>query len=221
MRARAGGLPVWVKPAVFTACLLPLAWALGEGITVGLGTNPIEEITHRSGDWTLRFLLITLCVSPLRWLTGWTALLRLRRMLGLFAFFYATLHLFTYLWLDQFFLWGEIAADIVKRPFITVGMAAFVILLALAATSTQGAVRRLGRRWVTLHRGVYIAAILGVVHFWWLVKFDVREPALYAVLLTVLLLGRVMRAGWRRWGPDAAPSARAASATRAGSAAST
>jgi sulfoxide reductase heme-binding subunit YedZ len=205
MAAR-GALAPRVKPTVFALCLLPLLWAVGQALTGGLGTNPIEEITHRSGDWTLRLLLITLCVSPLRWLTGWNALLRLRRMLGLFAFFYAALHLTTYLWLDQFFLWGEIVADIIKRPFITVGMASFLILLALALTSTQGAVRRLGRRWITLHRGVYVAAILGVVHFWWLVKFDVREPALYAVLLTILLVARAMRAGWRRWGPRLEPA---------------
>jgi sulfoxide reductase heme-binding subunit YedZ len=174
----------WVKPA----------WLAFDAYAGRLGVNPIETVTHSTGDWTLRFILIALCVTPLRWLTGQAWILRLRRMLGLFAFFYACLHLTTYLWLDQFFIWQDILADIVKRPFITVGFASFVILAALAATSTDGMLRRLGRRWKTLHRGVYLAAILGVVHFWWLVKADIREPALYAGLLAVLLGYRVVRA---------------------------
>ncbi|MGD8497981.1 MAG: protein-methionine-sulfoxide reductase heme-binding subunit MsrQ [Chromatiales bacterium] len=184
----------WVKPAVFGLSLLPAAWLAFDAYAGRLGVNPIETVTHSTGDWTLRFILIALCVTPLRWLTGQAWILRLRRMLGLFAFFYACLHLTTYLWLDQFFIWQDILADIVKRPFITVGFASFVILAALAATSTDGMLRRLGRRWKTLHRGVYLAAILGVVHFWWLVKADIREPALYAGLLAVLLGYRVVRA---------------------------
>jgi sulfoxide reductase heme-binding subunit YedZ len=184
----------WVKPAVFGLSLLPAAWLAFDAYAGRLGVNPIETVTHSTGDWTLRFILIALCVTPLRWLTGQAWILRLRRMLGLFAFFYACLHLTTYLWLDQFFIWQDILADIVKRPFITVGFASFVILAALATTSTDGMLRRLGRRWKTLHRGVYLAAILGVVHFWWLVKADIREPALYAGLLAVLLGYRVVRA---------------------------
>lgn len=184
----------WVKPAVFGLSLLPAAWLAFDAYAGRLGVNPIETVTHSTGDWTLRFILIALCVTPLRWLTGQAWIFRLRRMLGLFAFFYACLHLTTYLWLDQFFIWQDILADIVKRPFITVGFASFVILAALAATSTDGMLRRLGRRWKTLHRGVYLAAILGVVHFWWLVKADIREPALYAGLLAVLLGYRVVRA---------------------------
>jgi sulfoxide reductase heme-binding subunit YedZ len=184
----------WVKPAVFGLSLLPAAWLAFDAYAGRLGVNPIETVTHSTGDWTLRFILIALCVTPLRWLTGQAWILRLRRMLGLFAFFYACLHLTTYLWLDQFFVWQDILADIVKRPFITVGFASFVILAALATTSTDGMLRRLGRRWKTLHRGVYLAAILGVVHFWWLVKADIREPALYAGLLAVLLGYRVVRA---------------------------
>jgi sulfoxide reductase heme-binding subunit YedZ len=184
----------WVKPAVFGLSLLPAAWLAFDAYAGRLGVNPIETVTHSTGDWTLRFILIALCVTPLRWLTGQAWIFRLRRMLGLFAFFYACLHLTTYLWLDQFFIWQDILADIVKRPFITVGFASFVILAALATTSTDGMLRRLGRRWKTLHRGVYLAAILGVVHFWWLVKADIREPALYAGLLAVLLGYRVVRA---------------------------
>jgi sulfoxide reductase heme-binding subunit YedZ len=196
----------WVlKPLVFVVCLLPLGIMVWQGLHDGLGANPIEELTHRTGDWTLRLLLITLAVTPLRQTLGWTQLMRLRRMLGLYAFFYATLHFTIYLWLDQFFDWGEIAADIVKRPYITVGFAAFVLLIPLAATSTQGMMRRLRRHWVRLHRAVYVIAILGVMHFWWLVKADVREPAVYAALLTLLLGYRLLRAGRGR-----APAARLA-----------
>lgn len=195
-----------IKPVVFTAALVPVAWMLWQGFAGGLGVNPIETITHRTGDWTLRFLLITLTVTPLRRLMGWTWLQRLRRMLGLFAFFYAALHLTTYLWLDKFFLWGEIADDILERPFITVGFAAFLILVPLAATSTKGMMRRLGRRWGQLHRGVYLAVILGVLHYWWLVKADIREPAIYA-LLTGLLLG--IRVWW--WAAARRRSVRTAS----------
>lgn len=187
-----------LKPALFIACLLPLAWMLLLAWQDALGANPIEEITHRTGDWTLRLLLMTLAVTPLRRLTGWSWVIRLRRMLGLFAFFYALLHLVTYLWLDQFFLWAEILHDVIKRPFITVGFAAFVILAALAATSTNAMMRRLGRRWTQLHRAVYVAAILGVLHFWWLVKADLREPAVYAAVLALLLGLRVVAAAARR-----------------------
>lgn len=186
-----------IKPAVFVAALLPVLWAVWQGMSGDLGANPIETITHRTGDWTLRFLLLTLTVTPLRRWTGWNWLQRLRRMLGLYAFFYAVLHLTTYLWLDKFFLWGEIAADILERPFITVGFASFLILVPLAATSTKGMMRRLSRRWGQLHRGVYAAVILGVLHFWWLVKADIREPAIYAGL-TALLLGLRVWWAWAR-----------------------
>ncbi len=183
-----------LKPLVFVACLVPLGLMAWQGLNDALGANPIEELTHRTGDWTLRLLLITLAVTPLRQTLGWTALMRLRRMLGLFGFFYACLHLTVYLWLDQFFDWGEIAADIAERPYITVGFAAFVALIPLAATSTRGMVRRLGRHWVRLHKAIYAIAILGVLHFWWLVKADVREPAIYAAVLTLLLGYRLLRA---------------------------
>jgi sulfoxide reductase heme-binding subunit YedZ len=185
----------WIKAAVFAACLIPLALLTWRGLTRGLGANPIEYITHSTGWWTLTFLLVTLLVTPLRRLTGLNWLLRLRRMLGLFAFFHVCLHFTTYIWLDQFFDWPSIVKDIAKRPFITVGFAAFVLLIPLAATSTNGMVKRLGaRRWQVLHRLVYAIAILGVVHYWWLVKKDITEPAIFAVLLAVLLGARLV---WR------------------------
>jgi sulfoxide reductase heme-binding subunit YedZ len=160
-------------------------------LTHSLGANPIEAVTRGLGDWALRLLLVTLAVTPLRRLTGLGWLLRLRRMLGLFAFFYAVLHVLTYLWLDQFFDWGAILKDVVKRPFITVGFLSFVLLIPLAVTSTHAMMKRLGRHWQRLHRAVYAIAVLGVLHFWWMVKADVREPALYAAILAVLLGLRV------------------------------
>lgn len=184
-----------LKAALFLACLLPLlhlAWGAAHD---ELGANPIEYVTRALGDWTLNFLLITLTISPLRRYTGWHWLIRLRRMLGLYAFFYAVLHLTTYLWLDQFFDWQAIAKDIVKRPFITIGMSAFVLLVPLALTSSNGMIRRLGgRRWQQLHRAIYVIAIFGVVHYWWLVKRDTTQPLIYALLLAVLL---GLRAWWR------------------------
>ena len=158
-----------------------------------LGANPLEHITRNTGEWTLRFLLITLCVTPLRHITGMNWLLRLRRMLGLYAFFYGCLHLTTYLWLDQFFDWTEIGRDILKRPFITLGFSAMLLMTPLALTSFNAAIRKLGaKRWQALHRCVYAVSILGVLHFWWLVKIDLTEPAIYAVLLSALL-------GYRLW----------------------
>ena len=163
-----------------------------QGQGFNLGANPIEFITRDLGDWILIFLMITLAVTPLRRLTGWNWLIKLRRMLGLFAFFYAALHFVTYIWLDQFFDLGDIVKDVIKRPFITVGFLAFVTLIPLAVTSTNAMVRRLGgKRWQTLHKLAYAIAILGVVHYWWLVKRDIREPLLYAAILTVLLGIRV------------------------------
>lgn len=181
-----------IKPAVFAASLGPLGVLVFGAFTGGLGANPIEAITHGTGDWTLRFLLLTLAVTPLRTLTRWNPLVRFRRMLGLFAFFYASLHLLTYVWLDKFFSWREIARDIPRRPFITMGFLAFVVLVPLAATSTAGMIRRMGgRAWRRLHRLVYLSAIAGVVHYWWLVKADVSRPRLYAMALVVLLGSRL------------------------------
>jgi sulfoxide reductase heme-binding subunit YedZ len=181
-----------VNALVFAASLGPLVY-LSLGAWQGsLGANPIETVTRSTGVWTLRFLLITLAVTPLRWLTGWNDVIRLRRMLGLFAFFYGTLHLITYVWLDQFFDCAAIAKDVVKRPFITAGFSAYVLLVPLAITSTAGMIRRIGgRNWRRLHRLAYVAAALGVVHYWWLVKLDTRPPRNYAVLLAGLLLVRL------------------------------
>ena len=177
-----------LKALVFVLCLLPLAhlgWRFWED---DLGANPIEAVTRDLGTWVLNFLLITLTITPLRKLSGAHWLIRLRRMLGLYAFFYGVLHLTTYLWLDQFFDWKEIWADIVKRPFITAGMTAFLLMVPLAFTSNGRAIRELGgKRWQALHRLVYITAMLGVLHYVWLVKKDVSLPALYAVILVGLL----------------------------------
>lgn len=193
-RRRAG----WMRPAraaIFLLALAPAAALVWRGFAGRLGPNPIETITHATGDWTLRFLLLTLAVTPLRHLLRFPELIRFRRMLGLFAFFYGCLHLTTYLWLDQFFDWPAIAKDIVKRPFITAGAAGFALMAPLAATSTAGWIRRLGgRRWRMLHRLVYAAAAAGVVHYWWLVKSDIRLPAMYGAILALLLAWRLARA---------------------------
>ncbi|MBI4755484.1 MAG: sulfoxide reductase heme-binding subunit YedZ [Betaproteobacteria bacterium] len=184
-----------LKAVLFALCLLPLALLAWNAWNDALGANPIEAVTRTLGDWALRLLLITLTVTPLRRLTGLHWLTRLRRMLGLFTFFYAVLHFSSYLVLDQFFDWPEIAKDILKRPFITVGVMTFALLVPLAATSTNAMVRRLGgRRWQALHRSVYAIAILAVLHFWWMVKQDVTQPLIYSAVLTVLL---GVRALWR------------------------
>lgn len=193
-----------LKPAVFAACLIPLALLVYDGLTDGLGVNPIETITRSTGKWTLTFLLITLGVTPLRRISGWQWLIKFRRMLGLYAFFYACLHFTTYIWLDQFFDLMEIAKDIPKRPFITVGFASFVLLIPLAVTSTGGMVRRLGKRWQQLHRLIYLIAIGGVIHYLWLVKADTRKPLIYGAVLTLLLGYRAFQA----WGPVVASALR-------------
>jgi methionine sulfoxide reductase heme-binding subunit len=184
---------LWIKAALFAACLIPLARLAWLGLDHKLGANPIEYITHSTGWWTLAFLMITLAVTPIRRIANLPWLLRLRRMLGLFAFFYASLHFTTYIWLDQFFDPKEILKDIAKRPFITVGFAAFVLLIPLAITSTNAMVRRLGaRRWQLLHRLVYVISALGVIHFWWLVKKDITEPFVFAVVLATLFIFRLL-----------------------------
>ncbi|HVS26616.1 MAG TPA: protein-methionine-sulfoxide reductase heme-binding subunit MsrQ [Burkholderiales bacterium] len=178
---------------LFAACLVPLARLAWRGFNHDLGANPIEVVTHTTGDWTLIFLLITLSITPLRRLLEWPWLIKLRRMFGLYAFFYACLHFLTYIWLDQFFDIFEIGKDVLKRPFITLGFTCFVLLIPLAATSTNNMVKRLGaKRWQQLHRFVYFIATGGVVHFWWLVKKDISEPLQYAVLLSLLLALRVL-----------------------------
>lgn len=182
-----------LKALVFAACLIPLARLITLGYFDRLGANPIEFITRSTGTWVLIFLLITLTVTPLRRITGWQWLIKLRRMLGLFAFFYACLHFTTYIWLDQFFDVQEIIKDVIKRPFITIGFASFILLIPLAVTSTNAMVRRLGgKRWQALHRLVYFVAVGGVIHYWWLVKKDLTQPIIYAALLSVLLGYRII-----------------------------
>jgi len=188
------------KPLVFIASLTPIAWLALRGfglIQPDLGADPAKLTLHVIGKSALNFLMITLMVTPVRQLTGYTHLLRLRRMLGLFAFFYALLHFTVYLWLDQYFDWVAIGKDIVKRPYITIGFAALLMLIPLAVTSTNRMMRRLGRRWQKLHRLVYVITILGVWHYYWQVKKDVTEPLIYAGILAVLLGYRAVRA-WRR-----------------------
>jgi sulfoxide reductase heme-binding subunit YedZ len=186
-----------LKAALFLLCLVPLASLVHGAVTDNLGANPIEAVTRGLGDWALRLLLITLAVTPLRRLSGLNWLLKLRRMLGLYAFFYAFLHFVSYIWLDQFFDWGDILKDIVKRPFITVGFAAFLLLIPLAITSNNAMIRRLGgRSWQLLHRAVYVIAVFAVLHFWWMVKLDITQPALYAAALAILLGARL--AWWLR-----------------------
>lgn len=179
------------KSWLFIVCLLPLVRLVILGLNNDLSANPIEFITRSTGTWTLVGLMVTLTITPLRRLTGYAGLIRFRRMLGLFTFFYVCLHFITYIALDQFFDPAAIARDIIKRPFITVGFAAFVLLIPLAATSTHAMMRRLGRRWQQLHRLVYAVAILGVVHYFWLVKKDLTEPLIYGAVLTLLLLMRL------------------------------
>jgi sulfoxide reductase heme-binding subunit YedZ len=185
----------YVKPALFLVCLLPfIHMLLGafELAGVDLGTNPVEKVQDTFGQWALRFLLITLAVTPLRdWFDApW--LIQLRRMLGLYAFFYVLMHFMTWLFLDQGLYWSGILEDIAERPFITIGFLAFLMLIPLAITSTNAMMRRLGKRWKTLHRLVYVITLLGVWHFWWQVKADIREPAIYLTIALVLL-------GWRLW----------------------
>ena len=205
----------WVfKPLAFVASLGPVAWLVWAALTGNLSANPLSDLTNETGVWTLRFLCITLAITPLRALTGWNAAIRFRRMTGLFAFFYGTLHFLTYVIADRFAgldfsngmftlatvrnLAASVGEDIYKRPFITVGFTTWMTMVPLAITSTAGMIRRLGgRRWNLLHRLVYLTAMLGVVHYWWLVKADIRRPLAYGVVVGALLLARVARARWR------------------------
>lgn len=187
----------WVKVPVFILCLAPLARLIGRGLQHRLGANPIELITHQTGDWTLIFLVLTLCVSPARKLLRQPQLIRFRRMLGLFAFFYGCLHFTTYIWLDKFFDLSEMLKDVAKRRFITVGFTGFVLMIPLAATSTARWIRRLGgKRWQALHRLIYASAVAGVVHYYWLVKSDVRKPVRYGTIVAFLLAYRFV--SWLR-----------------------
>jgi sulfoxide reductase heme-binding subunit YedZ len=177
----------WLKPAVFLACLIPLGQLVYNAFTENLGANPIEAITRFTGSWALIILLASLSVTPLRKITGWNELIKFRRMLGLFAFFYALLHFSTFVVLDHFFDFERIIKDIYKRPYVTAGFTAFVLMIPLALTSTSGMIRRLGRRWQQLHRLVYVVAIAAIIHFYWLVKADIRRPVMYGSVLALLL----------------------------------
>ena len=182
-----------LKAALFLASLIPLIRLSWYGYSSQLGANPIEFITRSLGTWTLVFLLITLSITPLRKLSGWSWLIKLRRMAGLFAFFYALLHFITYIWLDQFFDLNSIYKDVIKRPFITIGFTAFILLIPLAVTSTNAMMKKLGgKRWQVLHRLIYPIAIFAVLHYWWLVKKDITQPLIYAAVLATLL-------GYRVW----------------------
>jgi sulfoxide reductase heme-binding subunit YedZ len=184
-----------LKCAVWLLGLGPLLWTGIRFATDGLGANPIEAVLHLAGRWALVLLLAGLSVTPLRRFAGWKGIIKVRRLLGLFAFFYACLHLLIYLGLDQGFAWSFVVEDVVERPFITVGAGAFLLLVPLAVTSTKGWIRRLGKRWQRLHRLVYLAASLGALHFYWKVKADTFWPLVAAMVLVGLLLARVP---WRR-----------------------
>jgi sulfoxide reductase heme-binding subunit YedZ len=188
-----------LKIVVFLACLIPLGQLLYNAWAGDLTANPIEYITHFTGDWSLIFLLATLSVTPLRKIFGWNEIIKLRRMLGLFAFFYVLLHFSTFMVLDHFFDFERIVKDVYKRPYVTAGFTAFVLLIPLAATSTAAMIRKLGKRWQQLHRLVYVAAIAGVVHFYWLVKADIRRPVQYSAVLALLLGYRLIALWTQRW----------------------
>jgi methionine sulfoxide reductase heme-binding subunit len=195
--------PRWLRWVVFAASLIPAVWvvaAIASDYFNGtrlLGSNPIKEAEHFTGRWLLRFLMFTLAVTPIRQTLGWNWLQRYRRMLGLFAFFYALLHLSIYFLLDLELVWGDLIADIIKRPYITIGMTAFVLLVPLAITSTAKMVKRLGgKRWAALHRSIYVIVVLGTIHFWMAVKRDITDPLIFAAIFAVLLGYRLVR--WRR-----------------------
>ena len=184
-----------LKVLVFLLCLVPFLLLIWGALTANLGANPIEKITHTTGDWILRFLVLTLCITPLRRLTGWNQAIRFRRMLGLFAFFYACLHFTIYALSIANLNLAEIATDIAKRPYVTVGFTGFVLMIPLAVTSTKKWIGRLGgRRWQMLHRLIYVSAVAGVVHYLWLVKADIRFPVRYGIAIGLLLLFRVWTA---------------------------
>ncbi len=189
----------WIRVLVFLASLAPVFWACWRAWHQDLTANPIEYITRYTGDWTLRFIVFTLAVTPLRKLLGLPDLIRFRRMIGLFAFFYGTLHFVTYIWLDKFFDLQDMWKDVAKRPFITAGFVAFVLMIPLAVTSTTGWIRRMGgKRWQWLHRAIYITGMAGVVHYYWLVKSDIRLPAMYGAFVGVLLLYRILSWAFKR-----------------------
>ena len=193
------------KPALFLACLGPLTWLIYNAFWGDLGANPIETITNTTGIWTLRLIAITIAITPVRWLTKWNPIINFRRMLGLFAFFYGSVHFMIYFVLDRSLMFDGLWEDIVKRPYITVGFTAFVLMIPLALTSTKGWIRRLGgHRWNVLHKLVYVSAVLGVIHYWWKVKLDVTNPMIYAAIVAVLLGARILHWVARRQASTAA-----------------
>ncbi|MBS0514698.1 MAG: sulfoxide reductase heme-binding subunit YedZ [Proteobacteria bacterium] len=193
------------KPAFFLLCLAPLAMLVWDTLRNDLGTDPVAQLEHRSGLWALRLLLATLAITPLRRVSGWHKAMRYRRMLGLFAFFYASLHLLIYLFVDLGGYWADVFAQIAKKPYITVGFAAWLLLIPLAVTSTQKMMRRLGRRWGQLHKFVYATALLGLLHFLWLVKADKREPLFYFAVFAALMLWRLPQVRINRPGKRPSP----------------
>ena len=196
------------KPLVFLLCLTPFAWIVWRIFTGDLGASPYEEIEKQTGRWTLRILGATLAITPLRRIFGWNGLIRYRRMLGLFVFFYACIHLAAYLWLDMQFDASDIVEDIVKHKYITIGMFAFLTLIPLAITSTKGSIRRLGRRWQKLHRLIYVTAIAGTIHYLWAVKKDTFLPLVYLAICILLLGYRLVV--WLRARRSSAPTTRRA-----------
>jgi sulfoxide reductase heme-binding subunit YedZ len=180
------------KVLVFLACLMPFAWLVTRALTGRLGINPVEDLELTTGIWTLRFLVFTLLVTPVRRITGWNRVIQYRRMLGLFTFFYASVHFAIYIGIDQFFAFGFIVKDVVKRPFITMGFTAFVLMIPLALTSTKGWIRRLGRRWQVLHRLIYVSAVCAAIHYLWKVKVMIGSPVYYATVIGVLLAFRLI-----------------------------
>ena len=182
----------WTKAVVFCACLVPFGLLVWRAFHNDLTANPSQFLEHRTGDWILRFLVITLSITPLRKILRLPQLIRFRRMFGLFTFFYGCLHFTSWIWFDKFFAWPDMWADVHKRPFITIGFTGFVLMIPLAITSTAGWIRRLGgKRWQMLHRAIYLTAIAGVIHYYWLVKSDVRKPLEYAFLVGILLAWRL------------------------------
>ena len=184
-----------LKPAVFVAALAPFLWLLYNAFWGDLGANPVETITNQTGIWTLRLIVATIAITPIRWLTKWNPIIQFRRMIGLFAFFYSVLHFSIYFVLDRSMMVEGLWDDVVKRPYITVGFIGFVMMIPLALTSTKGWIRRIGgKRWALLHRLVYVTAIAGVIHYWWKVKLDVTDPMIYAAIVAILLGWRLVRA---------------------------
>jgi len=204
------------KPVVFATALVPAGLMAWDGFHGGLGAEPIRELQLRTGWWALTFLMIALSVSPVRRIPGLNDVIKLRRMLGLFAFFYATVHFSNYVGVDQFFAWSEITKDILKRPWITVGFTALVLLVPLAATSNAFMIRKLGKRWASLHRLVYVSAALGVLHFLWLVKKDTSEPITFGLILAGLLALRLRRRGPKPTRPAAVSATPREPATASG-----